>query len=64
VILLTPKTPPLHPLIDLRCSSCTDVDWPVADLVIADPPWMYVRLSCVYSCSVRTRPRRNLLIER
>ncbi len=29
--------------IDLRCCSCTDVDWPSADLVIADPPWSYVQ---------------------
>ena len=42
--LLTPKAPPRHPLIDLRCASCTDVDWPKADLVIADPPWTYTQV--------------------
>lgn len=28
-------------LVDLRRASCTEVDWPRADLVIADPPWRY-----------------------
>ncbi len=27
--------------IDLRCCSCIDIEWPDADLVIADPPWTY-----------------------
>lgn len=39
--LLAPVQPPTHPLVDLRCCSCEDVDWPEADLVIADPPWTY-----------------------
>lgn len=30
-------------VIDLRLASCADVDWPEADLVIADPPWSYVQ---------------------
>lgn len=29
------------PLVDLRCCSCVDVDWPTADLAVADPPWQY-----------------------
>lgn len=33
--------PPRHPLVDLRCCSCTDVEWPEADLDVADPPWTY-----------------------
>lgn len=33
--------PPARDGIDLRCCSCADVDWPEADLVIADPPWRY-----------------------
>ena len=41
MMLILPRSPPRHPLIDLRCCSCTDVDWPEADLVIADPPWRY-----------------------
>jgi hypothetical protein len=39
--LLAPVRPPTRPGIDLRCCSCADVDWPEADLVIADPPWTY-----------------------
>lgn len=41
MMLLAPVRPPSRPGIDLRCASCTDVDWPEADLVIADPPWSY-----------------------
>jgi hypothetical protein len=41
--LLAPVRPPARPGIDLRCASCADVDWPEADLVIADPPWSYVQ---------------------
>jgi len=29
------------PLIDLRCCSCEDIEWPLADLAVADPPWDY-----------------------
>jgi hypothetical protein len=32
---------PTTPRIDLRCCSVTDVEWPEADLVVADPPWLY-----------------------
>lgn len=32
---------PLDSRIDLRCCGCEAVDWPEADLVIADPPWVY-----------------------
>ncbi len=40
---LTYAKVPQHAGIDLRCCSCTEVDWAglYADLVIADPPWMY-----------------------
>jgi N6-adenosine-specific RNA methylase IME4 len=43
--LLAAVRPPTHPLVDLRCCSCEDVDWPDADLVIADPPWSYDGIS-------------------
>lgn len=43
MILLSPRRPPARDGIDLRCCSCTDVDWPEADLVIADPPWTYTQ---------------------
>lgn len=39
--LLAPVRPPRRPGIDLRCASVTDITWPRADLVIADPPWRY-----------------------
>lgn len=41
--LIAPRRPPTHELIDLRCCDCEAVDWPEADLVIADPPWTYAR---------------------
>ena len=41
MMLIQPKQPPKRDGIDLRCCSCTDMDWPEADLVIADPPWTY-----------------------
>lgn len=40
---LTLSRPPVSPLIDLRCTDCAMVDWPDADLVIADPPWLYTQ---------------------
>lgn len=41
--LVSPPVAPVPPSVDLRCCSCTDVDWPEADLVLTDPPWVYER---------------------
>lgn len=41
-LLAAPK-PPTHPMIDLRCCSCEAIDWPEADLVLTDGPWVYTQ---------------------
>jgi N6-adenosine-specific RNA methylase IME4 len=39
--LLSPVTPALPSVIDIRCADARDVEWPDADLVLTDPPWVY-----------------------
>lgn len=41
--LLAPSRPALPAVIDLRCCGCEAIDWPDADLIIADPPWKYTQ---------------------
>lgn len=41
LLFADPTPPPTPERIELRCCSLEDVDWPEADLVIADPAWKY-----------------------
>jgi hypothetical protein len=43
VILLAPKAPPVHSLLDVRCADARDIAWPEADLVLTDGPWTYTQ---------------------
>ena len=41
--LLAPRTPPAREGIEIRLADARDVDWPIADLVLTDPPWTYTQ---------------------
>lgn len=43
MMLLPPRTPTLPDEVDLRRADAWDIEWPVADLVLTDPPWSYTQ---------------------